>query len=294
MNRSRIVLLCMGLAVLLALTSSSFGAVQFMNINFDGDTLGASPSLGPRAPLPITAPQAIGGYSSTAYSAPPSPTDNGTVVVDNAAGMSKAAVWATSPTNDVVGSLFMDTGFGVASHGITVDFDIAILAATATANNQLMTVKGAPGSVGALFGLRAYNSHAGAWAFTFIVAPTSESGGIFALRDTGTQLTAFGNYVNGQAHHVTLVGDYDAGVASAYLDGALAVTGFPLRGGPDTAATTSEIFMYMNGEAGYTNSLAIDNIAATDAAIPEPATMIVWGLLGVVAASFGAWRRRAG
>jgi hypothetical protein len=32
--------------------------------------------------------------------------------------------------------------------------------------------------------------------------------------------------------------------------------------------------------------------AVHQAAIPEPATLIVWGLLGVVAAGYGVWRRR--
>ena len=30
----------------------------------------------------------------------------------------------------------------------------------------------------------------------------------------------------------------------------------------------------------------------TAAAVPEPTTMIVWGLLGVVAAGYGVWRRK--
>jgi hypothetical protein len=31
---------------------------------------------------------------------------------------------------------------------------------------------------------------------------------------------------------------------------------------------------------------------AVPTTVPEPTTMIVWGLLGVVAAGFGAWRRK--
>ena len=41
---------------------------------------------------------------------------------------------------------------------------------------------------------------------------------------------------------------------------------------------------YIIGDVDYTPWLG--------AAIPEPATFIVWGLLGVVAAGFGVWRRK--
>jgi hypothetical protein len=46
---------------------------------------------------------------------------------------------------------------------------------------------------------------------------------------------------------------------------------------------------------GENNELTGEALWGMSAAtVPEPATIIVWGLLGVIAAGYGAWRRRAG
>ena len=40
------------------------------------------------------------------------------------------------------------------------------------------------------------------------------------------------------------------------------------------------------------NDLMAPNDGLVSTVIPEPGTMIVWGLLGLVAAGYGVWRRR--
>ena len=65
----------------------------------------------------------------------------------------------------------------------------------------------------------------------------------------------------------------------AYVDGVLGYSGYPLRTGAVANPTsTSELFIYFNGESGYANQVAIDNIKGYDTAVPEPATMLLLGL----------------
>jgi hypothetical protein len=47
------------------------------------------------------------------------------------------------------------------------------------------------------------------------------------------------------------------------------------------------MFFHLNGEGGLSNSVALDNISA--AAVPEPTTMVVWGIVCVCISAF-AWR----
>jgi hypothetical protein len=57
----------------------------------------------------------------------------------------------------------------------------------------------------------------------------------------------------------------------------------------DSAATIVDDGYY----GGWDKSSDI-NVEISGTAIPEPATIVVWGLLGVAAAGYGVWRRRAG
>ena len=278
-------LLCVG---------GSAGAAQFMDITFDGDTIGSAPATG----TPITQIGALGGYSATAYGSPPT-TDMGTIVVDNVAGMSKAAVLTTNPDNGVVGALFMDTSLNVISSQLGVTFDIGVLAAPTSATAQApYSLNGTSDTAGVLFGLRAYASSAAQWAFSFAVAPTSATGGVFALRDaTNTQMTTFGSYVEGQKYNIALSADYTTGTVNAYVDGVLGYSGYPLRSAPTAApVTTSELFMYFNGQTGYANQVAIDNIKGFDQAInpavPEPMSIML-GIMGLGSvAGFRKLRRK--
>jgi len=277
-------------AVLLAARAAT--AAQFLDIDFDADGLGAAPSTGVTS-SPITKIGALGGYTPSAFNVPPN-ADNGTIVVDNVAGMTKAAVLTTNSANPAVGALFMDTGLGVVSSQLSVKFDIAVLAAPASATSQAPYVlDGSLNNTGVLFGVRAYNSTANQWAFSFAVTPTSETGGVFALRDiTNTQLTSFGTYVEGEKHNIAITTNYTTGTVDAYVDGVLGYSGYPSRTGPMVGnSTTSELFIYFNGESGSANQVAIDNIQAFDTIIPEPASL---GLLGLgVSAMLLYGRRRA-
>jgi len=204
--------------------------------------------------------------------------------------MNKAAVLTTNPRNGEVGALFMDTGLGMVSSQLSATFDIAVLSAPTAATSQApYHLNGTAATAGVLFGARVYASTIGQWAFSFAVAPTSESGGVFALRDiTNTQLTTFGNYVEGQKYSIALYADYSKGTVDAYVDGVLGFSGYPLRTGAVANPTaTSELFMYFNGESGYANQVAVDNILVSDTIVPEPLTMLgviagVGGLAGYI------------
>ncbi len=265
----------------LVMAINPVNASQFMDITFDGDTVGSAPVTGP-AGSPITQIGALGGYAP-AYSSPPTAA-SGTILVDNVSGMSKAAVLTTNSANASVGALFMDTSLGQVSSQLSITFDISVLAAPTAATSQApFEIDGGPDSAGVLFGLRTYNATASQWAFSFAVVPTSEGGGMFALRDgTNTKVKSFGSYVEGQKYSIILSSDYTLGTVDAYVDGVLGATAYPLRGGTSaTPVSTSELFIYFNGEAGYTNEVAIDNIKGYDTVVPEPTTLGMLGLGGL-------------
>jgi hypothetical protein len=267
-------------------------AEQFMDINFDGDAIGSAPGTGATG-SPVTMIGALGGYTATDYNSPPT-ADNGTIIVDNVAGMSKAAVMATATSNGEVGALFMDTGLSLDARKFDMSFDISILASPATLTGQSgYHLDGGVDTLGLLFGARAYESTVGSWAFSFAVAPTSETGGVFALRDaTNTQLTSFGTYVEGQKYNIALSTDYDTGTINAYVDGVLCYSGFPSRTGvipSSNTPNTSELFFYLNGESGYSNQVAIDNIQGNTVPEPSSIVLLITAGLGMLAV---AWRRR--
>ncbi len=276
-------IVCAAVAGTLMLGAYPVQASQFMNITFDGDTVGSAPAVGASG-SPITKIGALGGYTATAYNSPPT-TDNGTILVGNVAGMSKAAVLTTNSANGEVGALFMDTAAGQVSSQLSITFDISVLAAPTAATAQApFTVDNGPDQAGVLFGLRTYNATASQWAFSFAVVPTSEGGGLFALRDgTNTIVNSFGSYVEGQKYNIVLSSDYTLGTVDAYVDGVLGASAYPLRGGASaTPVSTSELFIYFNGETGYANEVAIDNIKGYDTVVPEPTTFALLGLGGLL------------
>jgi hypothetical protein len=281
-------------SVLLVLAMSAAASAEtFMDITFDSDTIGLPPSTGGTG-SPITTVGALGGYTATEYNAPPT-ADNGTIIVDDIAGMSKAAVLTTASSNAAVGALFMDTGLSLNARKFSVSFDISVLDAPTIATSQGgYSLDGGTSTIGILSSVRAYESTTGKWAFSFSVAPTSDSGGVFALRDaTNTQLTSFGDYVEGQKYNVAITTDYDSGEVAAYLDGVLRYSGFPSRTGAIPAGNTpntSELFVYLNGQSGgVSTKVAYDNIQGHT--IPEPTTiaLLLTAGLGLLVA---AWRRR--
>jgi hypothetical protein len=274
----------------LVLMPAMVSASQFMDITFDGDTVGSAPSTGSGLVFPITAVQAIGGYntdslplSDPGYQNPPT-ADCGTILVGNVAGMNKAAVMTTVSTNGEMGALWMDTGFGKTSSQLSMKFDISILAAPTSATVQTKYLNGTQDQAGILFGMNTYTSNG--WGLRFAAAPTSADGGVFAFRSPdNSRLMTFGNYTEGQKYSLTFVEDYTTGTVDAYIDGALAVSGYKFwNTGVAAPVNTSEFFMFLNGERGYSNGVAIDNIQAFDSAIPEPVTMLgVFLAIGAVA-----------
>jgi hypothetical protein len=288
MNMKKFTRLIVLLALVAVLCMPGMASAELvMNVTFDSDTIGSAPLTGASG-SPITQIGALGGYTATAYSSPPTAA-MGTILVDNVAGMSKAAVLTTNSTNGAIGALFMDTGLSMVSSQLGVKFDIGVLAAPTAATAQApYYLNGTTDTAGVLFGVRAYANTVGAWAFSFAVAPTSETGGVFALRDiTNTQLTTFGSYVEGQKYNIALSADYSLGTLNAYVDGVLGYSGYPLRtgavGGP---TSTSELFIYFNGESGSANQVAIDNIQVYNTAAPVPVPAAVWllgtGLVGLI------------
>ena len=297
MKRATILGMCLAVAAVGATAAAARASSQFMNINFDADTIGAAPSTGP-AGTPITKVQAIGGYNSDplpisdpGYQSPPT-ADCGTIAVGNVAGMSKAAVMTTNSTDGEMGALWMDTGFAVTSSQLTLGFSLNVLSAPAPVYDvQPKYLNNTADRAGILFGINTFGS---AGRLMFAVAPTSDTGGVFALRSPdNTQLITFGNYVNGQAYDITLSADFTTNKVDTYINGVETMSGFQfLAGGPSATSTTSEVFMFLNGQQGYSNQVAIDNIAASPTAVPLPAA--AWAgmtLLGGLA-SFRVFRSR--
>ena len=274
-------------AVLLISGSVSVGA-QFMNITFDGDTIGSAPSVGAATVTPIATVQAIGGWNNEgSHEGPPTAAGCGTFVVGNVAGMTKAAIMTASSTNYVPGALYADISFGglgISSSQMSLEFDINVLAAQAgTYHAQSYFLNDTSDVVGLVFGISVDDASPSpdpyVWSFRFAVAPTSDTGGVFAFRNSGNnRLMSFGSYVEGQTYNLILAADYSTGTVDAYIDDVLAVDDFPFwPTGVTTPSTTREIFMHLSGEK-YASQVAIDNIQGYTTAIPEPATMSLLGL----------------
>ena len=256
-------------------------ATQFMNITFDDDTVGSAPKTSV-AGTPITTVQGIGGYSAAGYDSPPSSTNNGTIVVNNVAGMSNGAVMTTNSANNTLGALWMDTGFTQVSSQLSLKFDISVLASPTVLTVQPKYLDGSTTQAGILFGINDFGSYGtNPVGFMFAVAPTSDTGGVFAFRNyfNRDQLTSFGEYVEGQTYSIAISADYATGKADAYINGSLVLSDYMFwNSGIAVPATTNEIFMYLNGQSGYSNQVAIDNIQAFTTTVPEPTTMLLLGL----------------
>jgi len=271
-----------------ASAASASVMTPFMDVNFNSDIVGAAPSTGVSG-SPISIPGALGGYDSDpfpvsdpGYKSPPT-ASCGTILVNDAGSLTKAAVMTTNPANGELGALFIDTHFSQASQSLTLSFDLNVLAAPTNATAQVKTLNGS-GSAGIFFGINTYADSA--WAARFAVAPTSARGRVFAIRTpNNADHQSIIDYAEGTTYHLDLVSDYSTGLVSTYVNGVAtgskAFASGPLPGVP----TTSEIFMHLNGESGFTNQLAIDNIVA---AVPEPASL---GLCAVGAV--GLLRRRS-
>ena len=114
-------------------------------------------------------------------------------------------------------------------------------------------------------------------AFRFAAAPTSAGGGVFAFRnEANTDLTSFFNYTEGETYNVKMIADYATGTVDACVDGVQMINDFTFWSVGNPSIGTSEFFFHLNGEAGFANSVAIDNIVA--GVVPEPTTIALLGL----------------
>jgi hypothetical protein len=188
--------------------------------------------------------------------------------------MTKAAVLNTNPTDGEQGALWIDTSFSQAGQHAYMSFDLSVLSAPTIATAQVKTLNGT-GAAGILFGVNMFGTAQGA---RFAAAPTSANGGVFAIRSAdNSDLQSFFNYVEGNTYHVSLDANYDTGLVSTAVDN-VSTGSYPFAAGPASNVTTQEFFMHLNGESGFANSIAIDNISG---AVPEPASLALLGLAGL-------------
>jgi hypothetical protein len=270
----------MAVAVLSACGVATAHASSFMNINFNGDTVGAQPGTNTAIGYPITQPYAIGGYDPNpdpnggAYSSPPTAAD-GTIVVGNASGITKGAILTTDPNNNQIGALWMDTEYAVSANHLSLSFDLNVLAGT-TATGQDGTLSTDSSTVHTLFGVNTFSSGT---TLRFNALATSASGGAFGLRTSdglgGYTITPFFNYTNGDTHRITLNADYNSGLVSVLVDGTTELTNFAFSTSSSSNTTVFETFFYLNGDlnTNASNSVALDNVTAAAVPLPTSAWM---------------------
>lgn len=259
-----------------AATSSPLSAAM-ININFDGDTVGLAPHTeAPSGPVMVY-PTAYGSYGTPA----------GTVLVGNAFGMSQGAILSSDGANAELGAAWLDVnGFNLAGPQQSMSFDVNILAAPTTATTQPKILDGS-GTGGIILGMNAFTDTS-APAFRFAAVPTSEGGGIFGFRSPdNTAITSFFSYTEGTTYQVRIDSDFSTGLLDAYIDGVKLLNGFAFWTSGNSSAAMSEYFFHLNGEPGFNNSVAIDNITA--AQTPEPSSMV---LLAAALGAIPAFRRK--
>lgn len=239
-----------------------------------------------------------GGYTETTFDVPPTAA-NGTIV-SSITPTSLSATMTSNPDNAVLGALFLDgnfTGGPLLSQRLTLSYDIAVNDQPGSATEQpknldlsLLGGSSSAGTAGIMLGMNIAATVPGPatpWAFRFAVAPTSSTDGVFAMRSMdNSTLLAFGDYAVGTTYSLVLDADYSTGLLDAYIDGNLALSDFQFAsGGP--GVTTSEVFIHLNGEQDYANSVTIGNLSAS---VPDSGSSLL--LVGVALAMLGAFGRR--
>jgi hypothetical protein len=260
-----------------------------LDINFNADIPGSAPTTNLTPGDPMTVPSAIGGYTATTADNPPIAAE-GTILVGSAPGMAQGAIMTTNPSNAELGTLWIDNnGFNLIGQQIRMSFDINVLAAPTSATTQPKILGG--GTAGILLGMNTFlTSPSGGVGFRFAAAPTSAGGGVFAFRTPdNSELIPFFNYNEGDTHNVAIEANYTTGRLDAFVDGALQLSNYEFLPGGAAGVNTGEFFFHLNGEAGFANSVALDNIQAN--VIPEPASIVLLGMAGSVIGFVGRRRR---
>lgn len=235
-----------------------------------------------------------GGYTPTSpESGDVPPTAESGTIVSSVTPTTMAATLTSNPDNEELGALYFDgspAGGSVKSDSVLLSYDIKVnnQPAAATVQPKLLnqSLNGGPaaaGTAGIMLGMNIAATVPGApnpWAFRFALAPTSAGGGVFAMRSIDNlTLMAFGNYTVGTTYRLALAADYTTGRMDAYINGVLALNDYQFStGGP--GVSTSEVFIHLNGEDGYANSVTFNDFTVT-APVPEPSTFLVGALLAL-------------
>jgi len=245
-------------------------AIPITNYNFDAQSIGDVAADGV---IP-------GGFPNNLVESVSNPR-TGTVTVQNVGTMSKAAHMVT--TQSGTGAQYIDTSFNTGGATLaSVDFDVNIVDVPTTGLPQATTTY--PQGQAWVFQTFGAGPSAQNRVFRFVATPTSGSGGIFAMRNsTDGDLIAIGSYTEGQTYHVQVLADFVLQTVDVSLNNTLVAADLPF-----VSLTTSmtEHFIFQNGVAGMTNSVAIDNIVT---AVPEPSSL---ALLGVGAIALLRRRRK--
>ena len=190
-------------------------ASPFLNINFDsqnnGDPINTTT---PSAPSPEVDAYSTGGFPDTG-------PYTGTNTVVSPAGLSKANLMSTNQGG--TGSNFMDTQFLVTGNQISLDFDIRMVAQSATGYPQTGTTT----PNGQSFAINAFALDSNR-VFRFAATPTSATTGEFGVRNnTDGDLIPIGAYALGDDHHVSIVANYVTNTVDVSVSGVGSLTNLP-------------------------------------------------------------------
>jgi hypothetical protein len=260
-----------------------------LDINFDGDTIGATPTtynggaMGP--PWPAVYPQAYGAFVDVLTGGPLIFTETNGVSfrVDSVAGMTKALVmsnaWAGASATDTTVS-FVDHNFSSPTVSRSVlEFDFS----------QIETPAGTNGGFRSDWLIVAFKQNATPSQVAFAIGTRHGFPGQIFLQQTAPNNLPIGTYTNGIPTHVELI-TYNEGTGrfDVYLNGQLAAQNVPFNNPMlNEADQVKEFFIQQVAGQGSVNVVAFDNFQYS-LMIPEPSSLALLslGLSALVARRF--------